>query len=156
MGKDELVSDETAGGPDTQQLAAELLATFHESTDEEVALWLRERTTNFGESGKVLAIAYDLPLRDAYARLHATETWRASKARFHIVARDGAVGSLFNPDGHTYGVGDLLRLPVTDESPHVAAPHGVTLWRVVAVEPDETPGFQAQLVVEPADMEQPQ
>jgi hypothetical protein len=119
------------------------------SSDDEVAAWLKTRTASFGESGKVLARATGVPTVDAYRVLHATETWKSATTRFRIVDPAGRRTEFNSPDGKTFGVGDAINLPIGSEPPYEPEPGRGTVWRVVAVETEEEPGFNSRLVVEP-------
>jgi hypothetical protein len=107
------------------------------ASDEEVAVWLKKRTADFGESARVLRLARGLSARDAHAVLRATELWRATARSYDIVFVPGTevAATLISVNGRMHGVGDVLLLP--------GGP-----CTVLAVGPNERPGLTATLVVE--------
>jgi hypothetical protein len=120
-----------------------------EASDDEIAMWLKERTLTFAESAKVLALAEGIETVEAYVRLDATETWQASTACFHTVDPAGAIAEFRTRSGRTFVVGDTFNMPNAPEPPYKAEPGRGTVWRITAVEPDEDANFTARLVVEP-------
>ena len=111
------------------------------ASDEEVAVWLKERTADFGESARALALALarELSAGDANAVLRATEIWRETATRFDVVFAPGTevTATLISVNGRTHGVGDVVLLP---DGP----------CTVLAVGPNERAGLTATLVVERA------
>jgi hypothetical protein len=125
------------------------------ASDDEVAAWLKGRTSTFGENGRVLAAARQLSTVDAYAVLHQTETWKAATSRYHLTTPAGDGGTFASPNGRTFSVGDTLNLAAAPEPPYKSEPGRGTVWRVVAIEPADEPGFSGRLVVEPVKRLEP-
>jgi hypothetical protein len=119
------------------------------SSEEELAAWLKDQTVSFGDSGNVLSAARGITTVEAYGALHATDVWRSATTRFHVTLPTGSISEFRNPNGRTFSVGDTLNMPNVLESPHRSEPGRGTVWRVIAVEPDDDPAFTARLVVEP-------
>jgi hypothetical protein len=117
------------------------------ASDEVVAAWLKARTSNFGESGKALALARGLTTGDAYCVLHETATWKAATTLYRLTTPAGDGGVFASANGRSFVVGDTLNLPNAPEPPHKAEEGRGTVWRVTAVEPDDGPGFAGRLVV---------
>jgi hypothetical protein len=106
------------------------------TSDEEVATWLKGRTADFGESGKVLAHARGITRGDAFASLRATDTWQRVETRFQIVDSEGEFrGEYQSVNGRTFSIRDVLKLP--------GGP-----CRVLAVDTSDDPRITARLIVE--------
>jgi hypothetical protein len=105
------------------------------ATDDEIAAWLKDRTVDFGESGKALARARGVTKAAAFDTLRATDTWRRVETRFEIVSGGGLHGEYHSVNGRTFVVGDELKLP---DGP----------CRVLAVDTPDDARITARLVVE--------
>jgi hypothetical protein len=77
---------------------------------------------------------------------HQTDGEPASsgdRTRWNVRRRGATAGDYESASGRRYLVGDRINLPPP-------APHG-SIWRVVAVEPAGTEGFDGTLLLEPDD-----
>src|SRR4051794_27554577 len=95
------------------QALAEAVQTLDSQgrSDEEVATWLKARTADFGESGKVLADARGITKAEAFDELKATDTWRRVETRFEILCGGEYHGEYRSVNGRTFAVGDELKIP---------------------------------------------
>jgi hypothetical protein len=96
----------------------------------------------------VLEEARDIDWDLAYEVLCQTATWRESATHWRMSTEGRSLGSLFDPDGAVYVVGDVLGLSAEHESPHRSG-RCTWSWRVVEVVDSDDPAFTGQLILEP-------
>src|SRR5262249_29502947 len=134
-----------------QQLAAEVRRLDESgASDDEVAAWLKPRAVFYTGSAIVLQEARGIDRDRADQMLSQTATWRGTATHWQLSTGGKSLGSLYNPDGAVFGVGDVLSLGAEHTPPHRSAQRDWR-WRVVDIVDADDPALSGHLILEPLD-----